>query len=176
MHLSRRRSFLLTVLLAVSLPASAALSAAARQDTKPAAARLTVAGDVTTPLELSAADIKTMPRTTVTLKQDGRDVKYEGVLVAEILKRAGVPLGHDLSGPAVATYVLATAGDGYQAVFSLAELDPAFTSNDIIVADSIDGKPLFDYQGPFRIVAPLDKRGARGVRMLQTLNVVRLRK
>jgi len=171
-----RRLFPLVVLLAFSMPASALFAASARQDAKPAGAALTVAGDVTTPLTLAAADIKAMPRTTVTLSQDGRDVKYEGVLIAEILKRAGVPLGHDLSGPAVATYVLAIAGDGYQAVFSLAELDPAFTSNDIIVADTIDGKPLFDYQGPFRIVAPHDKRGARGVRMLQALDVVRVRK
>ncbi len=59
-------------------------------------------------------------------------------------------------------------------VFSLAELDPAFTPNDIIVADTIDGKPLFDYQGPLRIVAPHDKRGARSIRMLQRLEVVRL--
>jgi hypothetical protein len=35
-------------------------------------------------------------------------------------------------------------------------------------------KPLFDYQGPFRIVAPHDKRGARSIRMLQRLEVVRL--
>jgi hypothetical protein len=65
-----------------------------------------------------------------------------------------------LRGNAVASDVVASATDGYQVVFSLAELDPAFTSNDIIVADTIDGKPLFAYQGPLRIVAPKDSRGA----------------
>jgi hypothetical protein len=70
--------------------------------------------------------------------------------------------------------VKASAKDGYQVVFSLAEVDPGFTPNDIIVADTIDGKPLFDYQGPFRIVAPHDKRGARSIRMLQRIEVVRL--
>ena len=105
----------------------------------------------------------------------GRQISYEGVLVGELLKRAGAPVGRDLSGKAVATYVRASAKDGYQVVFSLAELDPGFTPNDIIVADTIDGKPLFDYQGPFRIVAPHDKRGARSIRMLQRLEVVRLR-
>ena len=74
----------------------------------------------------------------------------------------------------MASYVLASATDGYQAVFALAEADPAFSSSEIIVADTIDGKPLFDYQGPFRIVAPHDKRGARSIRMLQRLEVVRL--
>ena len=71
---------------------------------------------------------------------------------------------------------VASAKDGYQVVFSLAELDPALTSNDIIIADTVDGQPLFDYQGPLRIVAPRDKRGARSIRMLQRLDVVRLRK
>jgi hypothetical protein len=137
---------------------------------------LTVAGDVSKPLMLTAADLKAMPRTTVSVIDQGREVKYSGVLIAEILTRAGAPLGRDFSGPAVATYVVATGKDGYAAIFSLGELDPAMTANDIIVADTLDGQPLFDYQGPYRIVAPHDKRGARGVRMLQKLDVVRLRK
>ena len=137
---------------------------------------LAIAGDVSKPLTLTAAELKAMPRTTVSVMDQGREVKYSGVLIGEILARAGAPLGRDLSGPAVATYVVATGKDGYAAVFSLGELDPAMTSNDIIVADTIEGQPLFDYQGPYRIVAPHDKRGARGVRMLQKLDVVRVRK
>jgi DMSO/TMAO reductase YedYZ molybdopterin-dependent catalytic subunit len=139
-------------------------------------ATLAISGNVARPLTLTAQDLKTMPRTTVTLTEEGREVKYDGVLVGELLSRAGAPLGRDLTGAAVATYVVATGKDGYRAVFSLAELDPAFTGSDIIVADTIDGKPLFDYQGPLRVVAPHDKRGARSVRMLQTLDVVRLPK
>jgi DMSO/TMAO reductase YedYZ molybdopterin-dependent catalytic subunit len=135
---------------------------------------LVVAGDVTQALTLKPSDLKSMPRTTVTVSEEGREVKYEGVLVGELLKRAGAPVGRDLSGKAVASYVRASAKDGYQVVFSLAEVDPGFTSNDIIVADTIDGKPLFDYQGPLRIVAPHDKRGARSIRMLQRIEVVRL--
>jgi len=137
---------------------------------------LAIAGDVSKPMTLTAADLKAMPRTTVSLMDQGREVKYGGVLVAEILVRAGAPLGRDLSGPAVATYVLASGKDGYAALFSLGELDPGMTSSDIIVADTIDGQPLFEYQGPFRVVAPHDKRGARGFRMLQRHEVGRLRK
>ena len=76
----------------------------------------------------------------------------------------------------VAHELVASASDGYQVVFSLAELDPGFTSNDIIVADTLDGKALFAYQGPLRIIAPKDSRAARSVRMLQRLDVVRLKK
>ena len=81
-----------------------------------------------------------------------------------------------MRGNMVASYVLASASDGYQALFAIAELDPAFTAEDILVADTVDGQPLFEYQGPFRLVAPKDLRGARSVRMLQRLDVVRLRK
>ena len=171
--------------LAVGLLAANSISAAAQTapaPAKPAAptaaapTTLIVAGDVATPLTLTAADLKALPRTTVEVKDEGRIVTYEGVLVGEILKKAGVALGADLRGNAVATYVKASATDGYQVVFSLPELDNGFTSNDIIVADTIDGKPLFAYQGPWRIVAPKDSRGARSIRMLERLEVVRLRK
>ncbi|MGE0363830.1 MAG: molybdopterin-dependent oxidoreductase [Vicinamibacterales bacterium] len=167
--------------LTVSVP-SVAGAQAAPGTAKPAAptaaapTTLTVAGDVATPLALSVADLKAMPRTRAEVKDEGRVVTYEGVLVGEILKKAGVPLGENLRGNAVATYVTAGAADGYQVVFSLPELDNAFTANDIMVADTIDGKPLFAYQGPWRIVAPKDSRGARSIRMLERLEVVRLRK
>lgn len=146
------------------------------QAAAPASVTLAVGGDVKTPLTLGASDLKGMPRTKVEIKEDARTIVYEGVLLGEILKRAGASLGPELRGDAIASYVLATAGDGYQVVFSLAEVDPVFTANDVIVADTIDGKPLFAYQGPFRIVAPRDTRAARSIRMLQRIEVVRLRK
>ncbi len=81
-----------------------------------------------------------------------------------------------MRGKALASYVLAEAKDGYQVVFSLAELDPVFTESQILLADKADGKPLTGALGPFRLIAPKDKRGARSVRMLTRLDVVLLRK
>lgn len=161
----------IVVALVWSTAQNAALKAA--QAAGPA---LTVAGDVATPLSITLEQLKTWPRTKVEIKEEGRTVVYEGVLVGEILKRAGVPLGPDLRGDAVVSYVLASGSDGYRALYAIAELDPAFTANDIVVADTVDGKALFDYQGPLRIVAPKDMRAARSVRMLQRLDVVRLKK
>lgn len=140
------------------------------------ATSIEVTGDVTTPFTLSAEAMKAMPRAKVESTEDGRTVVYEGVLVTEILKRAGAPQGADLRGNALASYVIVSAADGYQVVFSLAELDPDFAGNNVIVADTLDGKPLFAYQGPFRIVSPKDTRAARSVRMLESIRVVRLRK
>ena len=138
---------------------------------------LTVTGSITAPLVLKAEDLAHMPRETVSVpEQDGTKVNYEGVPLREILQRAGVPLGKELRGKALASYVLAKAHDGYQVVFSLGEIDTAFGNESILVADKRDGKPLFGYQGPFRLVCPNDKAGARSVRMLETLELVRLQK
>jgi len=118
-----------------------------------------------------------MPREKVSIPdQDGTNVEYEGVPLRDILRRAGAPMGKELRGKALASYVIAKARDGYQVVFTLAEMAPEFANEPIVVADKRDGKPLFGYQGPFRLVCPNDKAGARSVRMLQDLEIVRLQK
>jgi hypothetical protein len=142
-----------------------------------APATIVVKGDVASPLTLKAEDLAAMPREKVTIPdQDGTKVEYEGVALREILKKAGAPLGSQLRGSALTTYVLASAHDGYQVVFTLGEIDAAFGNAKIVVADKRDGKPLFEYQGPYRLVCPDDKAGARSVRMLETLEIVRLKK
>jgi DMSO/TMAO reductase YedYZ molybdopterin-dependent catalytic subunit len=142
-----------------------------------ATSELTIRGDIPAPLILKPDDLARMPRETVSASdQDGTKVSYEGVPLREILKLAGAPLGKELRGKALASYVLAKAHDGYQVVFSLGEMDTAFGAESIIVSDKHDGKPLSGYQGPFRLVCPNDKAGARSVRMLETLELVRLQK
>jgi len=142
-----------------------------------ATASLAVTGDVSAPLTLKADDLLKMPRETAAIPdQDGTTIQYEGVPLRGILKRAGAPLGNQLRGKALASYVLAKARDGYQVVFALGELDAEFGNEKVLVADKRDGKPLFGYQGPFRLVCPNDKAGARSVRMLEKLEVVRLQK
>ena len=161
--------------LALVVFAPVVLSPLSAQD---AEAKLTIAGDVTNPLTLTLADLAKLPRTSVSVKNEGSDEQttYEGVLLYDVLKQAGAPVGKQLMGKALATYVLAEARDGYQVVYALPEFDPSFTDNKIIVADTVNGKPLFQYQGPFRIVMPQEKKGARSIRMLEKITVVRLRK
>jgi len=139
--------------------------------------KLVVTGDVPTPLTLNANDLATMPRESAEVTdQDGAKTTYEGVALQEILKKAGIEFGRALRGKALAGYVIAEAKDGYAVVFSLGELDPDLGGTRVIVADKRDGKPLFTYQGPVRLVLPADKEGARSVRMLEKLEVVKLRK
>jgi len=140
-------------------------------------ATLTVSGDIPSRLTLKAEDLAKMPRETVSIPdQDGTKIEYEGVLLREILKRAGAPLEKGLRGKTLTSYILAKAHDGYQVVFTFAEVAPEFANEPILVADKRDGKALFGYQGPFRLVCPNDKAGARSVRMLETLEIVQLQK
>jgi DMSO/TMAO reductase YedYZ molybdopterin-dependent catalytic subunit len=170
-----RASFLRASIL--GFVATTLLFAQAPQQPAAASATLAVTGDVATPLTLKAEDLMTMPRETVSVdEQDGTKIVYEGVLLREVMKRAGAPLGGQLRGKALASYIIAKAHDGYQVVFGLGELDPALANEQILVADKRDGKALFGYQGPFRLVCPNDHAGARSVRMLETLELVRLQK
>jgi hypothetical protein len=140
--------------------------------------RLTITDDVDKPLSVTLDDLRHMPRTKLkvmsphTQKED----TYESVLLTELLKRTGVPLGAQLRGAAIATYVQADASDGYRAIFSLPELDADFQDSNVIVADTMNGAPLDDKTGPFRLVAPHDRRPARWVKMVQSLTVVRIPK
>lgn len=143
------------------------------QDAQPS---IQITGAIAKPLTLTSDDLAKMQRASVKTKSDGLEVSYEGVWLHELLKQAGAPSGTDLRGKALASYVLAEAKDGYQVVFTLAEIDPVFTENQVLLADKADGKPLVGAQGPFRLVAPKDKRGARSIRMLTRLDVVQLRK
>lgn len=177
----RTRSFVLaTAILLLGLPlASRGAAQSAAQTSAPAAqeAKLEVAGDVPMPITLTAADLAAMPQETGEVTEmDGSKTVYEGVSLQQVLEKAGLSLTKKMPGKELAGYVLAEAKDGYEVVFGVGELVPNLGGAKVLVADKRDGKPLFEYQGPLRLVVPGDKEGARSVRMLQKLQVVMLRK
>ena len=166
----RRRSIILGICLAAGIYAGT-LSA----QSTPAVFRIT--GDVPSPQQFTAEDLAKMTHETVNVKgEDGSNSQWTGVPLRELLAKAGSPSGKELRGKPLAGYVLAKAHDDYQVVFSLGEIDPLFGNEPILVADRRDGKPITGNQGPFRLICPKDQAGARSVRMLETLEVVRLRK
>ncbi len=120
---------------------------------------------------VKAAELKGMARKTVTVKNahSDADETYEGVEVAELLRKYGAPVGKELHGYALAYYVVARGLDGYAAVLSLGEVDTSFHPGDVIVADTMNGKPLDAKNGPYKLVVTEDKRPARSVRNLVEL-------
>jgi hypothetical protein len=153
-------------------------TAAVAQTPAPSEAKLTISGDIPTPLTITAADLAAMPRDTIAVddQESGGKIEYEGVPLQEVLKKAGIPFGTAIRGKYLASYLLASAHDGYQVVFSFGELDSSFGNEKVLIVDKRSGKPLFGYQGPLRLVVAGDKAGARDVRMLEKIEVVRLRK
>lgn len=133
---------------------------------------LSVHGVVSKELQLTLANLKQMPRTSVTAKDHGGTTRvYEGVALQALLAEAGVPHGGEIRGKNMTLVVVTEASDGYRAVFSLAELDSDFSGAQVLVADTVDGKPLAEKEGPLRLVVPGDKRPARWVRMLKSIKV-----
>jgi len=124
-------------------------------------------------LVLKVVDLKAMPRTTVTVHNEHAkaDETYVGVRVADVLAKIGAPLGMNLRGAALSGYIVATGSDGYVAVLALAEVDPTFHSGEVLVADTMNAAPLDAKSGPFKLVVTEDKRPARWVRNLVTIEL-----
>jgi hypothetical protein len=119
------------------------------------------------------ATLKDYPHQSVTIfdHHTKKNETYSGVPLMDLLAHLGVPHGKDLMERALAKYVVATGSDGYTSVVALAEIDPEFHPGTVLVADSLDGKPLPGKTGPFRLVVSEDKRPARSVWGLVSIDV-----
>jgi hypothetical protein len=124
-------------------------------------------------VKLSGSDLNGMVHITVTVHNPhaNADETYSGVRVADLLAKLGAPLDKELRGAALANYIVATGSDNYKAVLALAEVDPSFHPGEVIVADATDGKPLGAHSGPFKLVVTEDKRPARSVRNLASVEL-----
>jgi DMSO/TMAO reductase YedYZ molybdopterin-dependent catalytic subunit len=133
-----------------------------------------VGGEVPRPFILGGEELLKLPRAAVHAKdRDGKEVTFSGVPLFEVLQAAGLKFDPATmpSRGAVAAYVVIEAKDGYRAVFALAEIDPTEASQTILLAEDKDGQPLSPQEGPWRIVAPSDKRPARWVRQVTAISV-----
>ena len=133
---------------------------------------ITIEGEVLKPMKLSVKDLEKFPITEVKAQdRDGKEHTFKGTLLSVVLDSAGVTLGKQLKGENLAKYVLIKAVDGYEVIFSLPEIDPEFTAQTVLLATSVDGSSLPKGEGPFRIVAPQDKKHARWIREIVSINV-----
>ncbi|MIL09239.1 hypothetical protein BZU93_25620 [Salmonella enterica subsp. enterica] len=92
---------------------------------------------------------------------------YKGPLLWDVVQAAkGVDgLGHNEE---LARTLLVTAADGYKIAFSIGELSPEFGNAMILVALETDGQKL---KNGFRIVVQGDKRGARALHNVTSIEV-----
>jgi hypothetical protein len=140
--------------------------------TTPASAAVRVLVDGKSPLTLDRNALAAMPRTSLDTAAIHHEpaAHWQGVSLEEILQRAGAPHGEQLRGHGMTTVVRIIASDNYQVVFSLGELDPMLGNEQVILADTQDGHALTSH-GPFRLVVPGDKRPARWIHSVTTIEV-----
>lgn len=135
-------------------------------------ASVAITGEVATPLDLTLQDLSTFKQVSQKVKdRDGKEHEFKGVALIELLEKAGATTGSKLRGENLAKYVLVKAADGYEVIYALAEIDPEFTSQVIILATEKDGQPIPSGEGPFRIINPNDKKPARWIREVRSIKV-----
>jgi hypothetical protein len=151
----------LMLALAVALLVS---TGAAAQDLK-----VTVAGRDS--VVLTPAEVKALPRAKAIITVKGASVVYEGALLHEALLKAGVVSGERLMGRYLNQVVIARAADGFSSILSIAETDPVYRANPVILADTVNGKPLDAREGPYRLVVDGDLRPSRSPRAVVSIEV-----
>jgi hypothetical protein len=133
----------------------------------PVQAEVTTGRAMAVPLALDG-----LPRQTMAWTDHGKAQTCEGVMLRDLLIKAGAPSGDDVRGAALSMVIKAEAADGYSVVYSLGEVDAKLGAARLLVADRCDGAALEDADGPLRIVAAGVARGARSVRQLVKLTLI----
>jgi DMSO/TMAO reductase YedYZ molybdopterin-dependent catalytic subunit len=136
-----------------------------------APATLVVQGVGGTSATLSMADLAKLPQQTVKVTDHGTPATFEGVLLTDVLAKVTLPTGEKFHRTEVSYYLLVEAKDGYRATYAWAELDSTLMDKSVYLVTMRDGKPLPENEGPFRLVAPGEKRAARWVRQVTALRI-----
>ncbi|WP_425995645.1 molybdopterin-dependent oxidoreductase [Caulobacter sp. DWR1-3-2b1] len=142
------------ILLALAATLALLASPVIAQDLK-----VTVAGRDT--VVLTPAEVKALPRAKATIQVKGQPVVYEGAVLHGALLKAGVVSGERLMGRYLNQIVVLRAADGFSSILSIAETDPVYRANPVILADTAGGKPLDAREGPYRVVVDGDLRNSR---------------
>lgn len=137
------------------------------------AQEVTISGDGIIPVTITKGMFADMKQVVIMAKAHDEKVhRYSGVLLTDILAKAGVAQGDSAKKKTVSTYIIVTAADNYKAIYALPEIDPLFATRSIILANRADKKPLTVEDGPFQIIVPGEKKHARWVRQVSGIQVV----
>lgn len=122
---------------------------------------------------LYRTDLKSMPRIEVEVRNSSTQKVevYSGVTLFNVLAKIRARLDNKTSDKPWAEYLIATGANGYQVVIALAEIDPKSHPANVLVADSLDGKPLNGQNGPFKLVVGYDRNSARSVPKLVSIEM-----
>ena len=122
--------------------------------------------------EWTAPKLAGLPHETMQVMDGGTQATstFSGVPLMALLVELGVPQkpkGNDFR-----LYVVAEGRDGYKAVYSLGEVSPDVHDGSVLLADSIDGKPLAD-EGPIELICSGERRPACWIRGVVSIRVMK---
>ena len=109
----------------------------------------------------------------------GTKHQVTGVRLDKVLTHLGFtpgPMGKDVpvsvKRAGFRKVVVATARDGFQAVFTVAECFQGMGPGEVLVVWAVDGKPLAPADGPLRLAVLTDAEPSRSLRQLKKLEIV----
>ena len=151
-----------------------ALAGAAHADPTPApapSAQTVIVGPGGKTLVVTPSVLSGLERAQATMIDHGAPHTYEGVRLTELLRMVDAPTGARLHAAADRDYLVVTGGDGFRAVYSLAETDGSVQRHPTILADKMDGAPLPAHDAPYRLVVDGDQKPARSVYAVTKIEV-----
>jgi DMSO/TMAO reductase YedYZ molybdopterin-dependent catalytic subunit len=154
------------IVLALALVAG---SAGAQERTSLVSNHVRIGGEVRRELTLSVEQLRAIAQRRGVVEAGG----YGGMRLTDLLQEADIR--QDARNALRRTYVVATATDGYVAVFSWGELFNTPIGLRVLIAFERDGQPLRDGKGTIALISFADERiGARHVKWLSKIEVMRV--
>ena len=136
--------------------------------------RFTLSGEVNHPATYDKASLGRLPHSIVNVtfltKNGSQSSSFRGVPLWNLLVTAGIKSDRTRRGRF--QYVEITATDCYQVVVALAELDPNFAGEPVLVADGQNGSPLGHEAGFARLIVPGDKFAGRNTFWIGKIEVL----
>jgi len=163
--------------LMLALLALCSSAGIAAQPAAPTVTAVTVGGNVSQSLSLTVADLKRYTAHQIDYvppqtehKSGGEPTRhYTGCLLRDVLA-AAKPV-ESKPRELRKSYVVATANDGYEVVFSWAELFVSPIGDNAFIVYERDGAPLLDDEGPIALIVVTDMRPVRQVKWLKALTL-----
>ncbi|MDD3467534.1 MAG: molybdopterin-dependent oxidoreductase [Campylobacterales bacterium] len=143
---------------------------------------ISVFGSVLKPQKLNVAKLKELNTTEVSQmaivcgsgETKESSVSYKGVKLIDVLDKVVVDIGEKHGRNKI--YVVATASDGYKALFSYQELENSVIGDKVVVFYEKNGAEVPDYEGKIGLISANDKKaGPRHIKWLKSIEVVRIK-
>jgi len=131
---------------------------------------VTFQGKVTT---FTVEDLLKLPQVTVHVHNAHRkvDETYSGPLLADVLAQSGLKSTPETQPLILHSSLVATGTDHYFVLYSVAEVEPSFSTGQVIVSVMKSGMPDTE-GGNIQIINTVDAKPARWLHGLSDLNII----